>query len=101
MPKEITHTEEAVRILREFKDTEGERFGIETLALVGSTARGEQTADSDVDVCIKLRKTTFRIYMAIKEELERRFRGKVDLITLHENMRQLFRKNLERDAIYI
>ena len=87
--------------LRDFKNREGERYGIETLALVGSTARGEQTSDSDIDVCVKLRRTTFRVYMAIKEELERRFNKKVDLITLHGNMRQLFRQNLERDAIYV
>ena len=53
MPKEITHTEEAVRILREFKDTEGERFGIETLALVGSTARGEQTEEPFVQAALR------------------------------------------------
>lgn len=94
-------TDEIVDALRDFKNREGERYGIETLALVGSTARGEQTSDSDIDVCVKLRRTTFRIYMAIKEELERRFNKKVDLITLHGNMRQLFRQNLERDAIYV
>ena len=94
-------TDEIVDALRDFKNREGERYGIETLALVGSTARGEQTSDSDIDVCVKLRRTTFRVYMAIKEELERRFNKKVDLITLHGNMRQLFRQNLERDAIYV
>lgn len=95
------NTEEVVEILREFKLSEGDKYGIETLALVGSTARGEQEPGSDIDVCVKLRKTSFRIYMAIKEELEHRFHVKVDLITLHENMRQLFRQNLERDAIYV
>lgn len=52
-------------------------------------------------VCVKLRKTTFRAYMTIKEELEHLFHTKVDLITLHENMRQMFRHNLEQDAIYV
>ncbi len=94
-------TDEVIKILREFKQSEGDKYGIEMLALVGSTARGEQQPDSDIDVCIKLRKTSFRIYMAIKEELERRFNVKVDLITLHEHMRQLFRQNLEHDAIYV
>lgn len=94
-------TEEIIEILREFKRTSGEKYGIEQLALFGSTARGEQRDGSDIDVCIKLRKTTFRIYMTIKEELEKLFCVKVDLLTLHENMRQLFRQNIERDAIYI
>ena len=39
--------------------------------------------------------------MTIKEELEHLFHTKVDLITLHENMRQMFRHNLEQDAIYV
>ena len=37
---------------------------------------------SEEDVCVKLRKTTFRAYMTIKEELEHLFHTKVDLITL-------------------
>lgn len=94
-------TQEVLDILREFKRTSAEKYGIETLALVGSVARGEQREDSDIDVCITLRKKTFRIYMSIKEELEHLFRSKVDLLTLHENMLQLFRRNIEHDAIYI
>lgn len=94
-------TQEILDLLREFKRTSGEKYGIEQLALVGSAARGQQREDSDIDVCVKLRKTSFRIYMTIHEDLERLFQKKVDLLTLHENMRQLFRQNLEQDAIYV
>lgn len=94
-------TEEIIEILREFKRTSAEKYGIEELALFGSAARGEQTEGSDIDVCVKLKKTSFRIYMSIKEELEKLFHLKVDLLTLHENMRRLFRQNIEHDAIYI
>lgn len=94
-------TEEVIDILREFKRTSGEKYGIEQLALFGSTARGEQREGSDIDVCVKLRKTTFRIYMTIKEELEKLFHAKVDVLTKHDNMRKLFQQNIERDAIYI
>ena len=94
-------TNEILSILHEFKQTTADKYGIESLALVGSAARGEQRENSDIDVCVKLRKTTFRAYMTIKEELEHLFHTKVDLITLHENMRQMFRHNLEQDAIYV
>lgn len=94
-------TEEVIDILREFKRTSGEKYGIEQLALFGSTARGEQREGSDIDVCVKLRKTTFRIYMTLKEELEKLFHTKVDVLTKHDNMRKLFQQNIERDAIYI
>lgn len=94
-------TNEILDLLREFKHTSGEKYGIEKLALFGSVARGEQREGSDVDVCVKFKKNTFRIYMTMLEELENIFHTKVDLLTLHENMRELFRKNIERDAIYV
>ena len=75
-------TEEILNILREFKHTAGDKYGIEQIALFGSAARGELREDSDIDVCVKPRKA-------------------IDLLTLHENMRQLFRQNIERDAIYV
>ena len=87
-------TDEILELLRQFKSVAGEKYGIEQLALFGSAARGEQREDSDIDICVKLHKTTFRTYMAIKEELEHLFHIKVDLLTLHENMRQLFRQNI-------
>ncbi len=99
--KVMKSTKEIVEILQEFKRVSGEKYGIEQFILFGSVARGEQQENSDIDVCVKLKKTTFRIYMSIREELEKLFRIKVDLLTLHENMRQLFRQNMERDAIYI
>ena len=74
-------TNEILAILHEFKQTTADKYGIESLALVGSAARGEQRENSDIDVCVKLRKTTFRAYMTIKEELEHLFHTKVDLIT--------------------
>ena len=37
----------------------------------------------------------------LRDELEHLFRKKVDLLTLHENMRKLFRNNIERDAIFV
>lgn len=94
-------TAEIVEILRHFKETRSETYGIERMALFGSAARGEQREGSDIDICVKLRKTTFRLYMSLREELERLFSAKIDLVTLHDNMRKLFRQNIERDAIYV
>ena len=37
----------------------------------------------------------------MQDDLEQVFRQKVDLITLHETMRALFRRKIEQDAIYL
>jgi len=91
-------TAEIIEILRDYKARSAEKYGIETLGLFGSVARGEQ---SDIDVFIKLRKTSYYTLMDIKDDLEQVFRQKVDLITLHETMRALFRRKIEQDAIYL
>ena len=42
-------TNEILAILHEFKQTTADKYGIESLALVGSAARGEQRENSDID----------------------------------------------------
>lgn len=95
-------TDEILELLRQFKRTAGEKYGIEQLALFGSAARGEQREDSDIDIGVKTHHSIDLFTLQdIREELEHLFHIKVDLLTLHENMRQMFRQNIERDAIYI
>ncbi|WP_293669667.1 nucleotidyltransferase family protein [uncultured Parabacteroides sp.] len=94
-------TSEIVEMLRDFKARSAEKYGIVTLGLFGSVARGEQREGSDIDVCLKLRETSYHTLMDIKEDLEQLFHTKVDVITLHDTMRALFRHNIEQDAIFI
>ena len=94
-------TDEILEKLREYKAERGDAYGIETLGLFGSCARGEQLPDSDIDVCVKMKTPSFFNRMSIQEELESIFRCKVDVISLGAMMRPLFKKNLERDAVYV
>ena len=93
-------TAEIIEILRDYKARSAEKYGIETLGLFGSVARGEQNEQSDIDVFVKLHRTSYYTLLDIKEDLEQLFKRKVDLITLHGTMRALFRHNIEQDAIY-
>lgn len=94
-------TQEIVDRLRAYKEKFADKYGIEQLGLFGSVARGKQDEKSDIDVFITMSRPSFFTRMNIKEELQKLFHRKVDLITLHENMFRSFRQNLERDAIYI
>lgn len=94
-------TTEIIEMLRRYKEESAEKYGIETLGLFGSVARGEQDEKSDIDLFIRLKRPDFLVRMEIKEELERLFDRKIDLVPLFESMRALLRKNIEHDAIYI
>lgn len=52
-------TAEIIEILKDYKVRSAEKYGIETLGLFGSVARGEQNEKSDIDVCIRLKNQTF------------------------------------------
>ena len=60
-----------------------ERFGIESLGIFGSVARGEDTAESDVDVIYEFRPEydTYDTYFDLSEYLEHLFGRFVDLVS--------------------
>lgn len=94
-------TEEVLDKLREYKAEKADAYGIEALGLFGSYARGEQKPGSDIDVCLKLKKASYFDRMTIKDELENFFNCKVDVVSLGAAMRPMFKKNLERDAVFV
>ncbi len=77
------------------------QFKIKTLALFGSTARNEATAQSDLDFLVEFEgSTTFDLYMDLKIFLEDLFGKPVDLVTKHSLKPQITDTVLE-ETIYI
>jgi hypothetical protein len=78
-----------------------ENLGIKSLALFGSVARNEATADSDLDFLVEFEgAATFDGYMDLKFFLEDLFNKKVDLVTRKSLKPQLTEKVL-KEAIYV
>ncbi len=88
-------------ILSLYKLHNANRLGIVKMGLFGSYARGEQTENSDVDVCISLEAPSLYKYAAIRSDLESLFNKKVDLVPLNARMTQEFKKELDKDVIYV
>ncbi len=84
-----------------YKLYNAKRLGIEKMGLFGSYARGEQTENSDVDVCVSLAAPSLYKYAAIKTDLESLFNKKVDLVPLSAGMTQEFKNELDKDVIYV
>ncbi|HTG37112.1 MAG TPA: nucleotidyltransferase family protein [Thermoanaerobaculia bacterium] len=77
------------------------RFGVESLRLFGSVARGEAAADSDVDLLVSFRASpTFSTYMKLRIFLEDLLGVQVDLIT-ESGLREGVRPFVEKDAIRV
>lgn len=92
---------EVISILKKFKQDSAQKYGIKTLGLFGSCARNQQDEASDVDVVVTLQEPDFFTLEKIKEELERLLPYRVDVVNFRESLRESFKQNILKDAIYI
>lgn len=75
-------------------------FGVSSLCLFGSVARGDNRPDSDIDVCVDM-PPKMQLVLGLKSFLEELFGISVDLIRRHPGLRPFFLSRIERDAIYV
>lgn len=94
-------TQEIIAILRHFKITEGDRYGITRMGIFGSVARGEQTGDSDVDVFFEGKVVGLFALSHLKNELEELLGCSVDIVRLRERMNALLYKRIQKEGLYV
>jgi hypothetical protein len=90
----VTRLEEVLPLLRE-------RFGVTKIGIFGSTARGDDRPESDVDVLVEFApgQTTFRNFMELAFYLEDLFGRRVDLVT-EQGLSRYIRPNVEQEVIW-
>lgn len=100
-PGERSERERILGVLRSFKNSQCDKYGIERIALFGSCARGEQTVDSDVDILISIKRPSLFVLSEITVLLESVLKRKVDLVSEKSRSRQEFMDNIKKDLIYV
>jgi predicted nucleotidyltransferase len=88
-------------VLRVYKETMGERYGITALGIFGSFARDTATDDSDVDVCVCMPDPDPFKLVHLKEHLEQSLKRHVDIVRIRDVMNPVLKQRIERDAIYV
>ena len=78
-----------------------DRLGIERIGVFGSFARGEETAESDIDIIVSLQEPTLFRYAEIADHLKSVFGREIDLVSLKSHMPETFKLQLEKEAIYV
>jgi len=79
---------------------EVKRFGVRSLALFGSAARGEATATSDLDFLVEFENPNFDSYMALLEYLEKLFGRPADLV-LANTLKPRLREPILRETVHV
>lgn len=91
----VARLEEMLPVLRE-------RFGVVKIGgAFGSTARGEERLDSDVDILVELSpdRLTFRNFTALADFLEELYGRKVDLVTVG-GLDPLIQQDVENEVVW-
>lgn len=92
--------DEILRTIARHKDAI-RAFGARRLGLFGSQARGDASADSDLDFLVEFEPgaKSFDSYMGLKEFLEDLFGRKVDLVVA-EGLKPRLRDGILRETVY-
>lgn len=93
--------EESLDLLRQFMAEFGVEFGIESLGVFGSVARGDASPESDVDVVVKMFRPNLFVLSRLRIELEDRFNQHVDLVSYRSRMNAFLKDRIDREACYV
>ena len=92
--------DECIMLLKKNKTILKDKYGITSLSLFGSTARGEQTDISDIDLFVETQTANPFLLQDAKEFLEKEMGTSVD-ISNHEYLNQRLRKRILKDRVTI
>jgi len=99
MEKRLSHTE-IIDFLKSEKTFLSNEFGVVNIGLFGSFAKGEQTADSDIDILVELKEPRFDWLAGLKIYLEQSFEKKIELVRKSNLLKSRFIRRVEKDIIY-
>ncbi len=98
----VRNRNDIIVFLQTHKDEMEERFGVVSVGLFGSYARGEAREDSDIDIAIELRpeKKSLSNFFGIRRYLEEQFGKKVDL-GIESTLKPLAREMVAKEIIHV
>ena len=92
---------EYIRLLRQYMTENASKYGISSMGIFGSVARGENTEQSDIDVYVEGNLHGFFALSGIKADLEELLGCPVDIVRLRERMDTFFKDRILSEGIYV
>lgn len=92
---------EYLQLLAVYMQTHASVYHIKRMGIFGSVARGEQTENSDIDICYEGEAPNLFTLARIQYELEALLGCPVDLVRVRERMDDMLKQAIQREAIYV
>jgi uncharacterized protein len=92
---------EILNILKEYKNNNAEKYGINKLGIFGSFSKDIAKDKSDIDIIIETKEPDIFKLVHIKDDLEQVLHRSIDIVRNRENMNPYLKKRIDKDAIYV
>jgi hypothetical protein len=93
--------DDIIQVLKRFKRFNADRYNIVRLGLFGSRARDICGEESDIDVVVVLSKPDMFNLVGIKQDLEKKFQCRVDIVRYRDKMNPFLKRRIEKEAVYV
>lgn len=97
---QILNKENIIEFLQKNKPYLHDKYGVESIGLMGSYARDEQNEESDIDFIVEFDEISYSKLAGLAIYLETEFAKKVDIIRKREMMRKSLINRAKTEAIY-
>ena len=92
---------DVIELLRIEKRNLQEKFGLISIGLFGSHAKGTEGPGSDVDLLVELSEARFDSLAGLQIYLESKLEKPVELIRKRKGLSERFLRRIERDIQYV
>jgi predicted nucleotidyltransferase len=99
MKQHLSHRD-ILRFLKAEKAFLKNEFGVINIGLFGSYAKGNQRADSDIDLLVELKEPRFEWIAGLQMYLEKKFDKKIELVRKSDSVNRRFTQRIENEVIY-
>ncbi|MDE5887885.1 MAG: nucleotidyltransferase family protein [Muribaculaceae bacterium] len=96
----MSRKEEILRKLESAIPFIQKEYGVQSMRLFGSTARGEDDDESDVDIFVEMPPKAFKFF-SLTDYLRTLLEREVDVVRNHARLNDYFRQEIYKDGIRI
>jgi len=93
--------DEIINCLQLDKQFLKEKFGVETIALFGSYAKGLENLESDVDFLVEFKEPSYSLLMGLYAYLEKKLNSKIEIVRKGPHVSERFYNTIKNELIYV
>jgi len=93
--------DEIINTLQTDKQFLKDNYGVVSIALFGSYAKGLENSESDVDFFVEFNQPSYSVLMGLYAYLENKLFTKIEIVRKGPHLSERFLNNIKSDLIYV